>query len=450
MTISELDKARIAIWGLGREGMSAYRFLRRCYPAKRLILVDRSPPKAALMATDSRLDFVPEEKLSTLGDQIDVVIKSPGISLYRDDIAQLERQGVRVSSCTNLWFALDKPGKIIAITGSNGKSTTSSLLHHILCTLGHKALLGGNIGRPLLDLMEEPDARDAEYWVLELSSYQTADLKGRPDLAVLLNLFPEHIQWHGTHETYYRDKMNLLRDDTVPALLNHKDALTRRYLAERKRVTWFNHPEGLHCRSGQLYHGDRILGETDSFPLSGAHNRENLCAALAVCEVLGLDPKAAFRAALDFRGLPHRLEPLGRLGRHYFYNDSIATTPEATMAALNALDRPDMCLIAGGQDRQQDYRHLARLITERNLHAVITVYETGDRLYDCLKTQKYHGKLEKVLSLEQAVRRAVELTPAEGVILLSPAAPSYDAFRNYEQRGDMFREAAKNVIGKTH
>lgn len=411
MILSELAKSRIALWGYGREGRATHDFLKAHFPDKKILIFS---------AEESHF---PEKDLVSRSSEFDILIKSPGISLYRTEISTLKAAGIKITSLVNIWFALPRDGKVIAITGTNGKSTTSALLYHILKTLGLDAGLGGNIGTPLLDLGEH------DFTVVELSSYQTADLTTPPDIAVLLNLFPEHIQWHGSHEQYYRDKINLLKG---PVVLNRTDKLTAEYV--KIDANWFNDPETLHIEDSMIKDGQKTIAHFKDFQLIGRHNMENVCAALTVCKILGLDLDAACKAAQSFTALPHRLYALGKIGPHYFVNDSISTTPEATLGALEAFKDRALTLIVGGQDRQQDFSALAaRLQGQR----VITVYETGPRLHGAIA-----GSVQAD-NLEHAVRMARNMTPEDGLILLSPAAPSYDAFRDFEERGEIFKALAR-------
>ncbi|WP_321396761.1 UDP-N-acetylmuramoyl-L-alanine--D-glutamate ligase [Emcibacter sp.] len=437
MTLQELERARIAVWGLGKEGHSVLEYLREHFPDKPLtVIADRLgehlPEGAA---------FLPEAELLDHTEDFDVIVKSPGISLYRPEVETLKKAGVNITSATNIWFANHKSGhksgKTIAITGTNGKSTTSALMHHILKSLGKKALLGGNIGVPLLDLED-----DADFYVIELSSYQTADLGHAPDIAVLINLFPEHIQWHREHDSYYRDKKRLVEFADSQVVLNHADPLTKKLVHRYNNVHWFNDPNGLHLQGPHLVNGHKVIGLLEEFPLPGRHNRENLCTALAICEVLGLDLKKCFEAAKSFTGLRHRLQKLPKTGSHLYINDSISTTPEASMAALEALAGHKVTLIAGGQDRKQDFTELAKVIERLGLHALITAYETGDRLADTIEAAGADCPVHRVENLEAAVSLARKITPDGGVILLSPAAPSYDGFKNFEERGERFMELA--------
>ena len=426
MNLSALENKRIAIWGMGREGHTSLAFLKAHFPDQKFIIINRDS-----VETDEA--FIPEDEMLAHIQEFDVVIKSPGISYYHDHVAKLKDQGITVTSATNIWFDLPKTGKVIAITGSNGKSTTSALTHHILTGIGRNAALGGNIGTPLLSL-----SLDQEYYVVELSSYQTCDLTGVPDIAVLLNLYPEHIQWHRSHDQYYHDKCNLLRRGADINIVNQHEPRTRD-IAENPVM--FGGEDNIHFENSSMMDGKEVIGDLDGFPLLGDHNLENLSAALSICKMLKLDLAECLEAAKSYPGLPHRLQIFGPHNGHMFVNDSISTDPEATIAALNALKEKNVTLIVGGEEREQDYHALAEAIDQTNTKA-ICVYETGPRLFDLIKNEDK----QMATSLEDAVIKAKEITKTNGYIVLSPAAPSYDAFNNFEERGDLFISYAKKTV----
>ena len=425
MNLSKLKDKRIAIWGMGREGKTTAAFLKAQFPEKQLIIVDNNN-------VDGAENFITQDELLDHLDDFDVIIKSPGISYYHPAVKKMQDDGIEVTSATNIWFSIAKKGKVVAITGSNGKSTTSALLHHILKSLGLNAELGGNIGTALLSLPV-----DADYYVVELSSYQTCDLAYAPDIAALLNLFPEHIQWHRTHEAYYHDKCNLLRRGAEINITNFNEPRTRDIA---KNTLLFNDPDNIHFKNGLIYDGINEVGDCEGFPLLGEHNLENLCAALSICKQLGLDLSGCLAASCDYPGLPHRLQIIGPINDHYFVNDSISTDPEATLAALNALSDKNITLIIGGEDREQDYNELCGHIDRNSNILVICAYETGGRLFKQLE----NTNKQQASSLEEAITTAKQITPKGGYILLSPAAPSYDAFKDFEQRGNLFMELAKS------
>ena len=440
MTLSELEDKRIAIWGLGREGLASYHLLRRHFPDKYLLLIDGMRPKN--LPDDDHISFVLQDGFEQQMEHLDVVIKAPGISLYHPLITKLRQHNIGITSATNIWFAERRQATVIAITGSAGKSTTAALLTHVLKHIGFKTQLGGNIGTPLLSL-----DGDADYYVVELSSYQTADLRHPADIAVLLNLYPEHIDWHKSHTQYFADKCRLVTDGAGICLLNRTDPRTNDILRQPPESTkYYNDPATIHADSQYIYAGGKILGPVSEINLPGAHNRENICAVLMVCRELNLDLKECFAWAAGFCGLPHRLENLGKFHEKTYINDSIATTPEATLAALKSLEGKSITLLAGGQDRHQNYGELVEYIRDHAEITVITAYESGPKLHAALENAGV-SSIMPADDLKDSVGKAQKITPKGGFILLSPAAPSYDSFNNFEQRGDFFRKfAGSNLL----
>ncbi len=443
MNLSDLENKRLAVWGMGKEGAETIRFLWSHFPGKPLTLIDREMPEN--IPDVGPMYFIREDDLDKKAINFDVVIKSPGISLYHPCVKYLKDHHVTVTSATNIWFAQPRRGKVIAITGSNGKSTSCALLDHILKDLGQTVELGGNIGKPLLSL-----EADADYYIAELSSYQTADLcyapGCMPDIAVLLNLFPEHIQWHQTHAQYYIDKSNLIRAGAGSVVLNHTDPLTKEKGPKISGTHWFNDPEAIHIKGEHIQFGEKRLGDITDITLLGRHNHENICAALTVCQILGLDLTECFKLAATYPGLPHRLENLGLIKGRTYINDSISTTPEATIAALKCFEGRAVTLLIGGQDRQQDFTALALYIKHHPELNIITSYETGPKISMALEASDVTSYVAQAAGLEDGVKCAQKITPKGGIILLSPAAPSYDGFKNYEHRGETFKLFSQNTL----
>ena len=279
-----------------------------------------------------------------------LIFKSPGISPYQKAIQTALAHGVVFSSATNLWFASTKAALCIAITGTKGKSTTSSLLTHILRAAGRDVVLAGNIGHSLLDQAENPKA----IWVLELSSYQLWDFNASPDMLVLLNLFPEHLDWHGSEARYYQDKLHIFSRPAAESLrfANAEEALLKS-LYSAQLDYYFNDVKALHVRDGVLYQADQGL-DCSRFQLRGEHNLKNLAAALTVAKQLGIEPQAACHSLHDFSPLAHRLAYLGRRHGLDFVDDSISTTPQSALAAILSFPNQAISLILGGYDRGLD------------------------------------------------------------------------------------------------
>ncbi|AKC87440.1 UDP-N-acetylmuramoyl-L-alanine--D-glutamate ligase [Pseudoxanthomonas suwonensis] len=449
MRISQLEGSRVALWGWGREGRAAWRAIRARLPALPLTLFCSEAEVAeaaslgdALLTTSTRADA---EALSAF----DVVVKSPGISPYRAEAQAAAARGTRFVGGTALWFAAHADARTVCVTGTKGKSTTTSLLAHLLRAGGHRTALAGNIGLPLLDVPDAaPDGRLPEFWAIELSSYQTGDVAAsgvRPEVAVVLNLFPEHLDWHGSEARYVADKLALVtaaRPRT--AVLNAADPRLAGLQLPDSRVLWFNREDGWHLRGDALYRGDAFVFDTAAVPLPGRHNRGNLCAVLAAIEALDVDAAPLAGAALDFRPLPHRLQWLGERDGIGYVNDSISTTPHASLAALDCHRDRRVAILLGGHDRGLDWSAFAARMHEVAPAAVVTMGGNGRRIHELLAPLAAGGgfALEAAADLPDAVARARRLLGGEGVVLLSPGAPSFGAYRDYTERGRHFAALA--------
>jgi UDP-N-acetylmuramoylalanine--D-glutamate ligase len=451
--ISQLDGKRVALWGWGREGRAAWRVLRSRLPSQPLTLFC-APAEAegaaalgdALLAIRTQVDA---ESLAAF----DVVVKSPGISPYRDTVRDATAHGTRFIGGTALWFAEHAAaghGRTICVTGTKGKSTTTALLAHLLRAGGHRTALAGNIGLPMLELLDvDASAQDAPaFWTIELSSYQTGDVAdsgARPDVAVALNVFPEHLDWHGSEARYVADKLRLLTDARPRvAIVNATDPAIAALSLPDSDVRAFNTDAGWHLRGDVLYRGEARVMDTTHLPLPGRHNRGNLCAVLAAIEALGLDATALAQHAATFRPLPHRLQPVGTRDGIAYVNDSISTTPHASLAALACYADRRVALLAGGHDRGIDWHAFAEAMRERAPAAIVTLGQNGPKIHALLAPLAAQGAfaLAEARDLEDAVRQARALLGGEGVVLLSPGAPSFGAYQDYVARGRHFAALA--------
>jgi UDP-N-acetylmuramoylalanine--D-glutamate ligase len=387
----------------------------------------------------------------------DLVVVNPAVDKARSPfVRKAVRAGVELTSEMNLFMAAC-PAPVVGVTGSNGKSTTTALLGEML-RLARPTRVGGNIGKSLLDEVEE--IAPQETVVLELSSFQLEDLGliGRsPRVAVVTNLSPNHLDRHGTMRAYGAAKRNILRYQGPgdAAVLNADDPRLRRWEATARargsRVVWFSARRSL--RRGVFADGQtlvfRLGGAEERIDLSGRitllgrHNLENILAATAAARVLGVAPRKIAQAVATFRPLAHRLEPVGRLGEILFVNDSKATTPLATRAAIESFKEP-LAIIAGGYDKHIAVTPMASAI-RRRAGAVVLIGATAGKLERAIGRRRGRPVVERARTLEEAVSRAVALLPPgrAGVVLLSTGHASWDMFDNYEQRGEAFRRAAR-------
>ncbi|WAH65801.1 UDP-N-acetylmuramoyl-L-alanine--D-glutamate ligase [Xanthomonas hortorum] len=453
MRISQLEGRAVALWGWGREGRAAYHALRAVLPTQSLTVFCNAEEARELDAlADPALHVETEASAQALG-RFDIVVKSPGISPYGAQAQTAAAEyGTQFIGGTALWFAEHAqpdgyvPGAI-CVTGTKGKSTTTALLAHLLRAAGHRTALVGNIGQPLLEVLapQPPPA----YWAIELSSYQTGEVGrsgARPELALVLNLFPEHLDWHGDEARYVRDKLSLVTEGRPRiVLLNAADPHLVDLQLPDSDVRWFNHPDGWHLRGDVVYRGEQAIFDTADVPLPGEHNRRNLCAVLAAVEALGLDAAALAPAALTFRPLPNRLQLLGSVDGISYVNDSISTTPHASLAALACFAQRRVALLLGGHDRGLDWHDFAEQMAHHAPLEIVTMGANGPRIHALLAPLAEAGRfsLHAANDLEHAMQLARDaLGEQGGVVLLSPGAPSFGAYSDYVARGRHFAQLA--------
>ena len=439
MKIADLAHKNVVIWGTGREGQAAAALLRGQLPDLPLTFVDEND------ALDISLPFgtvvTGADHIAATLAQADVVIKSPGVSLYHPLIVGLKEKGIHVTSLLNLWCAEPRQARLICVTGTKGKSTTSALIAHMLHALGHKALLLGNIGQAV----GTQDDKDAEFIIIEMSSYQSADFTQSPDIAVLTSLYPEHLDWHRTLAQYYRDKVNMLRFAKARVINTSCMPLIKEYGLSTAPFLEANTQTGIHVRGHEIFNGQTALPPVQNAYVQRAHNLVNLCMALTVMDQLGFDVAAAITTLADFRALPHRQQELGVRDNILYVDDSISTTPQSAIAAMEAYRHAPLTLIAGGHDRGNDYAPLVDYIKVQGIHAVVCMGPSGARIHNALCAEQA-ANIFKAASMEEAVAWAQKNTPPQGTILLSPAAPSYGLFKDFTARGAAFARASGFAI----
>jgi len=433
-----LFAGRIAVLGFGREGQAAWRYLRKRFPAKQLSLLAESHPDADVLDQISDHDQLLVGPLSEANlDSFNLLVRSPGISPYRQSLKKAVASGAHIITPSTLWFAEHRGEKTICVTGTKGKSTTSALLAHMLRASGLRVCLAGNIGLPLMDCQDQ----DVDWWVIELSSYQLADLQAKPDISVILNLTSEHLDWHGGEERYREDKLRLaMLAAGGPVLANAADPVLRDALAARSNTSWFNSDSAIHATAGGLFDGNSSLVQNLPEGLPGFHNLANAAAALSVLRLAGVDLAAGIASMDSFTSLPHRLQILGERDKVLFVNDSISSTPVATVAALEAFSGRDITLIIGGFERGIDWGPYMETVSKHLPLAVIAIPDNGNRIVRQMESLDIIPEkgLHQSDNLSDAVELARGLTPQGGLVLLSPGAPSFPQFRDYRERGQRF------------
>jgi UDP-N-acetylmuramoyl-L-alanine---L-glutamate ligase len=436
---SDLEGSSVGVWGAGREIRSFASQLERRLPAARITVIafDSQP-------ADSEVEAIAADARVVVGDDVvaaltecDVIVRSPGVTIHRPEMAELRRRDIPIVTATGLWLAEHGSHGVVGITGTKGKSTTAALAHHLARAADVDAALAGNIGTPALDLL---DREPPELVLLELSSYQIADLETGPETAVITNLFREHLDWHHSEDVYREEKLRIFRLPGVrTAIVNARAPGLVAAVATTERVVHYGEPSGWDCDdAGVRRNGELVVAAAD-LPLPGPHNALNLCAALTALELAGIEPPLPGGLA-GFGALPHRLQSCGERGGVLWIDDSISTTPESALAALAAFPDRDVILLAGGQDRGQDYAELGAALALRDA-AVVGIPTTGGRAVAAARAAGVPAeRAVATADLDAAVALARSLSRAGSAVLLSPAAPSYDSFRNFEERGDRFRE----------
>ncbi|MDA0171851.1 UDP-N-acetylmuramoyl-L-alanine--D-glutamate ligase [Solirubrobacter taibaiensis] len=428
MRFSALDGLRIGVWGAGLETRSFARHVAEKLPRARITTVVLEEPADAPELTDGAR-VVDASGAEALRD-CDVVVRSPGVSIYRPEL-----QGLTTTTPTALWMGEREGRDVIGVTATKGKSTTSKLIAHLIAKAGVPVRLGGNIGVPALDLLG-----DDTLAVIELSSYQIADLENGPEVALVSNVYTEHLPWHGSVEVYRRDKLRLL---TLPGVkrcvLNATAPEVMAAPRGTEDVLTFGVAPGWHVvGDGAVARGDEVVSD---LPLIGRHNALNVCGALTALDAVGVPFVPG--GLSDFVGLDHRLQIVHAADGVRWVDDSISTEPEAAKFAIESFPDADIVLIGGGFDREQDYAALGVALAARDA-VVLGLPDTGARLVDAARAAGVAPDRAKVVAdLPAAVAYARELSVPGTVVLLSPAAPSFNTHKNFAARGDHFAELAR-------
>jgi UDP-N-acetylmuramoylalanine--D-glutamate ligase len=373
----------------------------------------------------------------------DLIVLSPGVPARLPALLKARAKGIPVWSEIELAWRFLR-GKLIAITGSNGKTTTTSLVAHILMTAGIPTLLGGNIGTPLLELVER--SSDSTVTVAEVSSFQLEIIEAfRPEIGVLLNLTPDHLDRHASFEEYAAAKMRMFENqlERDAAILNADDPEVTRRMPSRPHAYWFSRQKRV--AAGAFLQGDQIvfrqegeetpIARRSEIPLSGEHNVENVLAACTAAYLAGAKPSAIAAGVKSFPGVEHRLEFVAEITGVRYYNDSKATNVDAAVKALESFVGP-LIVILGGKDKGSPYTPLRELLTSRARHAIL-IGTAAEKIAADLESAV---PLDRTETLDHAVEKAASLARPGDTVLLAPACSSFDQFENYEHRGRVFKQ----------
>lgn len=423
----------VLLYGAGREALSSRKFLKRVAPDVKVhVCVDEGKadiPDSLQVSIDSLLGAFKSGTYKT-------IIRSPGVSIYKPELIAAKAAGIEITTNVNLWAKFQRGNaKVIAFTGTKGKSTTAKLLFTILQAAELDVGLAGNIGIPVLEL----DAH--EYVVLELSSFQCADLKLAPDFIGVTSLFPEHLDWHETEEKYFFDKLNLLHQKPPAKYALSEQVLAHKTLSEKEKELDKTLPPP--CDDFYL----EVKNQVNVSRLVGVHNLHNTMLVTRIAIGMGVEQKAILEGIKDFTPLPHRLEEI-TIGKRTFVNDSIATNPEATKAAILAYGQKKPALIIGGLDRDQNYDDLIKFLEKAPLSHIWFLPDTGHRIARMLREKNQKYSTSNVNSLSEIFEFLKNNPDQPDTLILSPGAPSQNQFKNFEQRGEIFLNLARKTFQK--
>jgi UDP-N-acetylmuramoylalanine--D-glutamate ligase len=437
MEFEVLKNKKVLILGFGKEGRDTFEFLSKIFPEKTFGIADKDK-NCKLQISNFKLRKVKwhlgENYLKALKDY-DIIIKSPGIQIHLPEVEKAFKEE-KITSQTEIFFENYK-GKIIGITGTKGKTTTASLIYKVLKEGGLKVSLAGNIGKPVLNYLLS--SKKNEIFVYELSSHQLYNLKNSPHVAVFLNVYPEHLDYYKNFNEYLMAKANIALWQTKNDFLiyNFRDKNVREIAKKSK------------AKKIPIRDYSNVLKNIGikKIPFYGEFYGLNIACAIEVGKIFGVKKVKIKRAIEKFKPLPHRLEYVGKFKGIEFFNDSLSTIPQTTIAALNSLGDKVQTLILGGYDRGLDFKELAREILKRKIKNLILFPETGDRIWrEILSNVKDDSELPRAIlvqNMKDAVKLSFELTPKGKICLLSPASPSFGIFKDYKERGNLFKRYVK-------
>ncbi len=448
-----INQREVLILGFGKEGRSTYQTLRRCMPDIKICIADQNESIASEedLQKDLNLSFELGAKYMDALSNYELVFKSPGISFKNYSVPKHQQ----VTSQTDLFIELFY-SQIIGVTGTKGKSTTVSLIYHLLNSNGRKAMLVGNIGLPALEVLQDID--EETLIVYELSSHQLEYVNHSPHIAVFLNLFEEHLDHYNSYLSYQQAKANIAKyqSSTDYLIYNQDDENVKQRIKEsgsEAQKLCFSANNDSACSmiendSVILFNKEQFHLDLNRIPLLGKHNLLNILAALNVCTALGADINKSIESIYSFQSLPHRLESVGVFQGIHFVNDSIATIPEACIKAADTFENLDT-LILGGFNRGIDYSLLIDYLVERKLPNLILLGEVGQIIRKQMEAKNYPQNLFDAVNMDEVVQIAFKQSREGRVCLLSPAASSYDSFHNFEDRGDQFKEKVRAHLKET-
>ena len=444
--IEFLNDKKIAILGFGLEGKSTYNFIRKYLPEKQLDIRYSNPnieEEKTYLDNDKRLEFITGDKYLENLENYDILLKSPGISFKNMDISKFKE---KIYSQLELFLQYTK-SFTIGVTGTKGKSTTSSLIYEMLKNQHKDVELLGNIGTPIFDEIEK--IKEDTITVLEISSHALEYTDKSPNISILLNIFEEHLDHYKSFKEYGDAKFNIFKfqgkDDIAIFNLENEEMKNKKYPYKKSdyAVTINNYnnyitENTVYIKDEYIYiNNKKVYNITDSRKLKGKHNLNDIMFVLAVNNILNLNVEKTIKTINEFNPLEHRLEFVGTVDGVDYYNDSIATIPEAAIESIKALENVNT-LIVGGNDRGVNQQNLIEFLAQNKIENIICLPKTGEYIYNGLK--KFNKNIVKVENMEEAVKFAKQVTKKNTICLLSPAASSYGYFKNFKERGNIFKK----------
>lgn len=436
--IERFKDKNIAILGFGKEGKSTYNFLRKHLPTQPLTILDGNEKlleNNEYLNADKNITLVLGKDYLNNLTEYDYIFKSPGVKIP-DETFNIIKDNITSQIGIALELFRDN---VIGVTGTKGKSTTSSLIYQVLKDQNIDCLLLGNVGNPIFDYID--DIKEDTKLVIEMSSYQLETAKHSPHISIILNLYEDHLNYHGTLEEYHYSKLNIYKyqKENDIALYTSSNDNINKYLSTNKYLSKIiDIDKEFEIKNDDIYYGNiKIYNKNEERYLVGDHNLTNILFVIKVALLLNLDMNQTIKTINAFKPLEHRMEYVGEFNGIKYYNDTIATIPEATISCLKALKVIDT-IIFGGMDRGINYEPLISYFNESNIENFICMPETGYKLASSIK----RGNIYKIETLDEAVDIAKKVTKT--ACLLSPAAPSYNAFKNFEEKGNYYKKLIKD------
>ena len=438
-----LENKNILIMGFGVTGKSSLKFLRE-FPVK-IYIYDKNIDLQNLKVDEDFIIFKDEDL-----DKIDLIVKSPGIYPFDDLLVKAREKNIEIISDIELSYRYLKTDNVVAVTGTNGKTTTTTIVGDILKRKA-KTFVVGNIGRGILEITKE--AKKDDFVVIEASSFQLEDtIEFKPHIALLTYVTSDHLDWHKTTENYVKAKLKIFanQDENDFAILNYEDRnLAKKYNIKAQKYYFSMEKiseKGSYFEDGKIYYNDgknseEILDVKD-LKIPGVHNIKNVMAAIIIAKLFGIDSNTIKRSISSFTGVEHRIEFVRELNGVKYYNDSKGTNPDSTEVAIAAMDG-DVILIAGGYDKNSNFDNLIEKSKDK-LKTVILLGETADKISNSCKKSKVEFYIVK--DLNKAVELAKKLAVKGEDVLLSPACASWDMYSNYEARGRHFKDLVRELV----